>query len=307
MLCSSCPVSLQPARARCRVANWPGDDRDEGVHRTPPASRSSRSSSRRRSDARRAQLRIVDVGWEWRAGMAYPMAVRASDGSTRRVAALAKDDDPTRETRPNQNRLYQRITRRPSVAEPPPGRKPQFAAVPEQQAQPPPAELMTASAASQHGPPRSTTARERLVVLPRCRSRDASRASSACRPAIREATSARRSAITCGSSAVEFAAVAGMTPARDLRGVVERHVEPAQVDQEPQVLDIRLAVLAVGVLAPVCAREPAGSLVEPDRVGRHPDPFRQLADPHRRSKPWSASNVKRPRRRPPRRSTPPAT
>ena len=79
----------------------------------------------------------------------------------------------------------------------------QFAAVPEQQAQPPPAELRTASAASQHGPPRSTTARERLVVLPRCRSRDASRASSACRPAIREATSARRSAIRCGSSAVD--------------------------------------------------------------------------------------------------------
>ena len=180
-----------------------------------------------------------------------------------------------------------------------PRRKLSSRAVPEQQAQPPPAEPRTASAASQHGPPRSTTARERLVVLPRCRSRDASRASSACRPAIREATSARRSAIRCGSSAVEFAAVAGMTPARDLRRVVERHVEPAQVDQEPQVLDIRLAVLAVGVLAPVGPREPAGSLVEPDRVGRHPDTFRQLADPHRRSKPWSASNVKRPRRRPP--------
>ena len=64
------------------------------------------------------------------------------------------------------------------------------------------------------------------------------------------------------------------------------------------MVDIRLAVLAVGVLAPAGAREPAGSLVEPDRVGRHPDTFRQLADPHRRSKPWSASNVKRPRRRP---------
>ena len=86
---------------------------------------------------------------------------------------------------------------------PPRRREPQFGAGLEQHAQPAPPALRTASAASQHGPPRSTTARERLVVLPRCRSRDASRASSACRPAIREATSARRSAIRRGSSAVE--------------------------------------------------------------------------------------------------------
>ena len=147
----------------------------------------------------------------------------------------------------------------------------QFGAVPEQQAQPPSAELRTASAASQHGPARSTTARERLG-LPRCRSREANRASSACRPAIRAATSARRSAISCGSSARRVAAVARMTPARDLRRVVERHVEPAQVDQQPQVLDIRVAVLAVGVLAPAGARAAS-------RIARRTGPCRSTPRP----------------------------
>ena len=54
-------------------------------------------------------------------------------------------------------------------------------------------------------------------------------------------------------------AVAGVAPARDPAGVVERDVEPAEVDQQAQVLDVRLAVVAI-VVVPSRAR---GS--QPDR------------------------------------------
>ena len=49
-------------------------------------------------------------------------------------------------------------------------------------------------------------------------------------------------------------AVSGVTPAGDPRGIVERNVEPAQVDQQAQMFDVRLAVLAIGVVSPLGAR-----------------------------------------------------
>ena len=49
-------------------------------------------------------------------------------------------------------------------------------------------------------------------------------------------------------------AVARVAPRRDLRRVVERDVEAAEVDQQPQVLDVGLAVVAVVVVAAAPAR-----------------------------------------------------
>ena len=66
------------------------------------------------------------------------------------------------------------------------------------------------------------------------------------------------------------------------RGVFERDVQPTKVDQQSQMLDVRLAVLAVVVVASCRAREPARTLVEADRVRRHPDLSREFADPHGR-------------------------
>lgn len=43
-------------------------------------------------------------------------------------------------------------------------------------------------------------------------------------------------------------AMARVTPARDPAGVPERNVESAKVDQQAQVLDVRLAVLAIVVV-----------------------------------------------------------
>ena len=53
--------------------------------------------------------------------------------------------------------------------------------------------------------------------------------------------------------------------------VVQRHVEPAQVDQQAQVLGVGFAVLAVVVVSPRRPRQPARALVEPDGVGRDAD------------------------------------
>jgi hypothetical protein len=44
--------------------------------------------------------------------------------------------------------------------------------------------------------------------------------------------------------------VAGVAPTRDLAGVPKGDIEPAQVDQEAQVLDVRLAVVAIVVVPP---------------------------------------------------------
>ena len=41
-----------------------------------------------------------------------------------------------------------------------------------------------------------------------------------------------------------------MAPTRDLARITERNVEPTQVDQETQVFDVGLAVLAIGVVSP---------------------------------------------------------
>ena len=88
-------------------------------------------------------------------------------------------------------------------------------------------------------------------------------------------------------------AMTRMAPAGDLGRVSERDVEPAKLDQQAKMLDISLAVLAVVVVPSRGPREPAGTLVEANRVRRHPDLTGKLANPHRCSKPWSRSNVKR--------------
>ena len=87
-------------------------------------------------------------------------------------------------------------------------------------------------------------------------------------------------------------AVAGMAPTRDLAGVPERDIEPAKLDQQPQMLDVRFAIVAIVVVPPRGAREPARALVEADGVGRDTNLSCQFADSHGGSKPWSGSNVK---------------
>ena len=108
--------------------------------------------------------------------------------------------------------------------------------------------------------------------------------------AIRDRGSAHRDQGRKGRARVR--AVAGVAPRRDPRRVLERHVQPTQVDQQAQVLHVRLGVLAVRVPCSRGSWQPTGSLVEANRVRRHADPAGQLAYAHHRSKPWSASNVK---------------
>jgi len=91
---------------------------------------------------------------------------------------------------------------------------------------------------------------------------------------------------------VGLGAVAGVAPGGDPSRIVERDLEAPEVDQEPKVLEIRLCVLAVVVLAPSGTRQPARALVEANGVRRDPDPAGELPDPHAGSKPWSFSNVK---------------
>jgi hypothetical protein len=88
-------------------------------------------------------------------------------------------------------------------------------------------------------------------------------------------------------------AVAAVAPAGDLRGSLEGDVEAAQVDEQSEVLRVGFAVLALRVVASTRAWQPAGALVEAHRVGGHADLSSQFTDPHRRSKPWSRSDVKR--------------
>ncbi len=87
-------------------------------------------------------------------------------------------------------------------------------------------------------------------------------------------------------------AVPGMAPAGDPCRVVQRKVESTEVDQQTEMLDIGVPVLPVVVLTPRRARQPAGALVEADRIGRYADLTSELADPHQRSKHWSRSDVK---------------
>jgi hypothetical protein len=44
-------------------------------------------------------------------------------------------------------------------------------------------------------------------------------------------------------------AVSRVAPAGDPRGILERNIQPAQIDDQAQVLDIRLGVLTVGVVS----------------------------------------------------------
>ena len=133
---------------------------------------------------------------------------------------------------------------------------------------PPSAAPTTASAASQHGP--SRTSRDRRGRS-RCPSSPASRASRACSPAIRSAISARRPAIIRGQLRSRVAAVPGMAPAGDPGRIVEREIEAAKVDDQAQVLDIGRAVFAVRVVSPTGSRKPPRALVEAHRVGRDAD------------------------------------
>jgi hypothetical protein len=55
-------------------------------------------------------------------------------------------------------------------------------------------------------------------------------------------------------------AVSGVAPARDPAGISEGKVEPAEVDQQAQVLDVLLAVVAVGLVAARCSWQPARAL-----------------------------------------------
>jgi hypothetical protein len=71
-----------------------------------------------------------------------------------------------------------------------------------------------------------------------------------------------------------------MAPGGDPRGVLEWDIEPAEVRQEAEVIDVRLAVVAVVVVPTRRAREEARTLIETNGVGRHPHLLRQLADPH---------------------------
>lgn len=52
-------------------------------------------------------------------------------------------------------------------------------------------------------------------------------------------------------------AMPGVAPARDPGGILEGHIETAQVDDQAQVLDISLAVFPIRVVAPTRPREPA--------------------------------------------------
>ena len=159
-----------------------------------------------------------------------------------------------------------------------------------------PAALPTAaSAASQHGP--SMTARDRRGRT-KCPSSPARRASSSWSPAIRWAISARRSAMRRGNSAVVSAQWPEWRQPGDQGRVLEWDIEASQVDQKAQVLDVGLAVLAIGVVASRGPREPARALVEADGVGRDTDLRGKFAGPRRRSKPWSDSHVNRPLRSP---------
>lgn len=62
-------------------------------------------------------------------------------------------------------------------------------------------------------------------------------------------------------------AVPRMAPARDPGGILERDIEPTQIDEQAQVLDICLAVLAVGVVSSGGPGQPARAFVEADGVG----------------------------------------
>jgi hypothetical protein len=75
-------------------------------------------------------------------------------------------------------------------------------------------------------------------------------------------------------------AVAGMTPARDPGRIRQGHIQPPELDEQPQVLDILLVVLAICVVATGRTRQPPRPLVEAHGVGRHPDLAGELSDPH---------------------------
>jgi hypothetical protein len=83
-----------------------------------------------------------------------------------------------------------------------------------------------------------------------------------------------------GQADRRLVAVPGMAPRSDSGGVVERNLETAQVDQEAQVLDVGVGVLAVVVRLSSRAGQPALAFIEAHRVGRNTDSLGQLPDSH---------------------------
>lgn len=77
--------------------------------------------------------------------------------------------------------------------------------------------------------------------------------------------------------------------------VTERQVQAPQVDEQAEVLGVGFPVFAIAVVLAWRTRQPALPLVKPHSVGRDADPFREFADSHAATQPWSSSNVKRPR------------
>ena len=71
-----------------------------------------------------------------------------------------------------------------------------------------------------------------------------------------------------------------VAPRGDPGGILERQVEPPKFDQQAEVLDVRVTIVAVGVLPPRGPWQPARALVEPDCVRRDADFAREFADPH---------------------------
>ena len=145
----------------------------------------------------------------------------------------------------------------------------------EQQAQPPSAAPTTASAASQHGPSRTARIGANAQVAEESR-----------QPGV-QGLQPRDALGDLGSPSIDQArqlggrvpAVPGVAPARDPGGILERDVEPPQVDDQAQVLDVRRSVLAVGVVPSGRTRQPARAFVEADGVRRDAD----LVGPVRRS------------------------
>ena len=80
--------------------------------------------------------------------------------------------------------------------------------------------------------------------------------------------------------AARVGAMARVAPGGDASRVLQWDVQTTKIDEQPEMLDIGLLILAVPIRAPGRPRQPARALVEADRVGGDADPLRQLADPH---------------------------
>ena len=145
-------------------------------------------------------------------------------------------------------------------------------------------EPATAAPDEQHGQPPSAAPHDRVGRLatraiedgerrrcrPRCPSRPARLTSRASSPSDPVRDSARRSVISRAARPCN-PQWPGMAPAGDPCRVVERDIKPTKVDDQPQVLDVRLAIVPIRVVPPGGSRQPAGAFVEPDGIRRDAD------------------------------------